>query len=187
MLVEINLLQDKERKNQGYIILVAFVGLMIIGTLIGAYIFSSKINNEIGKTQNEINKIQEEIQSIETTLQSGGMSDYEKLKATVNDLQAFPIDTDSLIMNASRQLPEDGYFQSFDFSGNQITLQVLLRDDKDAAYYLTRLSNQDWVSAVKLLSISTQQEEGQTSLYTANYTITIHTDILRGSRKGDGQ
>ncbi|MBB6455060.1 type IV pilus assembly protein PilN [Salirhabdus euzebyi] len=191
MLVDINLLQNKERKNKAFLLLLGFLIVLVGATVFGTFYVTSQIKEDITQTESQIEKVQAERLELQELLQTAGISDFQKLEKTVSELKKYPINSDGLIRSTSKLLPENGYFQSFQYSGDQLVLEVFVQDDMDAAYYLNHLAQQQWINAVKLLTVSTnnqqQQQEEQASPYIAQYDIMINKELLRGDKEVEVQ
>ncbi|TWT26267.1 PilN domain-containing protein [Planomicrobium sp. CPCC 101110] len=159
MLVDINLLPQKERDRPAFI--VAAISILVLAVIIWAvFAFLANANEKEGAAlaaqSAEIAAEQGAIrQQLEATQ---GMNEEQQLKATVDWAESYQFDTLPLLGELVSKLPERGFFDSFSYTGmDQAALTVQFDTAREAAYYLTQLKASELLASAKLDSV-TQQE-----------------------------
>lgn len=183
MLVDINLLPDKEKERSTLLI----VALSILGAaiLISFVLFLMAQNQEKQSVnlKQQLTTLEEQQAEVAASMQ---VSEFEMdkiaLESTVAWAEAYEFDTVPLLAGLVRLLPERGFFDSFLFTGpNLATLVVQFNSANEAAYYLTRLQAADFLDdatfdSVDAVSDSAEDIEGETQKiprYLAIYTLTF--------------
>ena len=158
MLVDINLLGDKERDRPAFV--VAAIALILLG-LVTALVFYF-LGNTYSNKQQVLAAQSAEVVSQQAAIQeqmvtTAALSDTQKLQKTVEWAEAYQYDTLPLIRELTSLLPERGFFLSFSFSTpNQVTITTQFDTSRDTAFYLTQLKASDMITDVVLSSVSYQ-------------------------------
>jgi len=158
MLVDINLLGDKERDRPAFV--VAAIALILLG-LVAALVFYF-LGNTYSNKQQVLAAQSAEVVSQQAAIQeqmvtTAALSDTQKLQKTVEWAEAYQYDTLPLIRELTSLLPERGFFLSFSFSTpNQVTITTQFDTSRDTAFYLTQLKASDMITDVVLSSVSYQ-------------------------------
>jgi type IV pilus assembly protein PilN len=158
MLVDINLLSDKERDRPAFV--VAAIALILFG-LVTAIVFYF-LGNTYSNKQQVLAAQSAEVVSQQAAIQeqmvtTAALSDTQKLQKTVEWAEAYQYDTLPLIRELTSLLPERGFFLSFSFStSNQVTITTQFDTSRDTAFYLTQLKASDMITDVVLSSVSYQ-------------------------------
>jgi Tfp pilus assembly protein PilN len=165
MLVEINLLPQKEPKKYSFIIMLA--GLLVLFILIGGYYFwkTQTINDEMTSLDHQIamtKKIAEkEQQNSETAASSNSVN---QLKSAIEWASDYPLQTVPVMQQLTSLLPERGFIQSFAYTeAGTVTLTVQFDSAREAAYFLDSLHESKWIEDASLNSLSTTQSESETT------------------------
>jgi type IV pilus assembly protein PilN len=159
MLIDINLLPQKEQERPYPLII---VGVLILLTLLGwALLFFMAQAEERAQAQliedsaiiaAEQQVIREQIGATE------GMNDEQQLKETVDWAESYQFDTAPLLAELVAVLPERGFFQSFSFtSPNIATLTLQFDTAREAAYYLAQLKTVETLASATLDSVTNQE------------------------------
>lgn len=158
MLVDINLLSEKERERPGFV--VAAIFLILIG-LVAGLVFYFLGNSYENKQQvliaqsAEIARQQAAIQ--EQMLTTAGLNDTQKLQKTVEWAEAYQYDTLPLIRELTALLPERGFFMNFSFtSPSEALVDVQFDTSREAAFYLTQLKSSEMITTVSLSTLTYQ-------------------------------
>lgn len=171
MLVEINLLPQKERKKFAFFMVLA--GLLALFLLTGAFYFyqiSSMnkniegVNSEIAMTQKIREKEEAKNQSVESS------SSVTQLKSAIEWANTYPIHTIPVMRHLTSLLPERGFIQSFGYTeAGTVTLTVQFDSPREAASFLNNLHESKWISDAKLSSLNpaAQAEANTTGSTTA--------------------
>lgn len=194
MLVEINLLPEKETKNKSLLFLFIF---FIVLVLIGSYLFYtlnsvyerqlSTIDQQIQSTVALIEKTQENISAMEE------LNTAKKLEEAVLWANAYPLKVVPIIQKLTGLLPERGFLQTFNYEDiGVIKVTIQFDTPREGAYYLDSLLQMNGVKSVQLKSIHAEtgflnQQERSRSLinenylprYIAEYEIQLNIDVLK--------
>ena len=158
MLVDINLLGDKERDRPAFV--VAAIALLLLG-LVTALVFYF-LGNTYSNKQQVLAAQSAEVVSQQAAIQeqmvtTAALSDTQKLQKTVEWAETYQYDTLPLIRELTSLLPERGFFLSFSFSTpNQVTTTTQFDTSRDTAFYLTQLKASKMITDVVLSSVSYQ-------------------------------
>ncbi|PKH08463.1 PilN domain-containing protein [Planomicrobium sp. MB-3u-38] len=159
MLIDINLLPQKERDRPIHLIVAGSIVLLTL--ILWAVLFSM--------TQGEESSHQELLaQSAEVTAEqalirqeieaSQGMNEEQQLLETVTWAESYQFDTVPLIAELVTVLPERGFFDSFSYTGpNTATLTLQFDTAREAAYYLTQLKTSEVLASATLDSVANQE------------------------------
>ncbi|MGF2617260.1 hypothetical protein FZC84_05350 [Rossellomorea vietnamensis] len=174
MLIDINLLPQKERKRRLPVyIAIASIVLTIVGTaflLINTNLSQQKLEN---LTRDLEMKKEFRLQQ-ETAMNSIQSSDgLQELQTAVKWAEQYPIDTVPVLEHLTALLPERGFFKSFNYTEEgMINLNVQFDTSRQAAYFLNDLKSSKWITEAKLTSVETSQGE------TAEDTIVLPEDKI---------
>jgi Tfp pilus assembly protein PilN len=164
MLVEINLLPEKEPKK--YSIFIFAAGLLVLFLLIGCYYYlqisTTKTSIEsVDRQISAIKKIEEKnIKKVATIETNNSVS---QLKAAVNWAKTYPIETVPVMQQLTSLLPERGFIQSFTYSDSgDIAISVQFDSSSDAAYFLDNLNSAKWIEDASLTSLNTVSNPTET-------------------------
>ncbi|AQQ52893.1 PilN domain-containing protein [Planococcus lenghuensis] len=158
MLVDINLLPQKERNNPTVII--AVIALLFAALLLWIVFFFLTKSEE--NQQQLLLAESQELAALQTELRDeiamrSGLSEEQELQATVTWAQSYQYDTVPLLTELASLLPARGFFQTFTYTGpNTAKLDVQFDNAREAAFYLTHLKNSELLSDVSLLSVATE-------------------------------
>ncbi|MHC8517180.1 PilN domain-containing protein [Sporosarcina sp. ITBMC105] len=163
MLVDINLLPEKERERSTLLL----AALILIGAalLLWAVFFISSLQLAKSTTQVEgqIVELHARQEAIRERLQpTDTVSDRDQLAATVTWAESYQFATLPLLREMIALLPDRGFFVTFQFTApNQATFAVQFDDKQDAAHYLTRIQASSLVNTSMIESLVAEElEEG---------------------------
>lgn len=156
MLVEINLLPQKEPKKIGFIItLSCLVALLLIG---GAYYLwqTNSFKSNIASLERQITMIkkiaEKENKSTETVEATSSVS---QLKSAIEWANEYPIQTIPVMRHLTSLLPERGFIQSFAYTeAGTVSLTAQFDSAREAAYFLDSLNESKWFEEASLSSLS---------------------------------
>lgn len=165
MLVDINLLPQKESKKYSFIITLS--SLLVLILLIGGFYFwkTQTIKDEIASLDRQISvthKIAEkENQNSEKATSSGSVS---QLKSAIQWANDYPIQTVPVMQHLSFLLPERGFILSFGYTETgAVSLSVQFDTAREAAYFLDSLNHSKWIEEASLSSLSAAQSKFETN------------------------
>ncbi|RLQ91987.1 fimbrial assembly protein [Planomicrobium sp. Y74] len=193
MLVDINLLPQKERDRPAF--LIAALSILLLGLVIfAALFFMAKSENTeqavLAAQSAELATQQAEIRAqLEAT---AGLNEEQQLKATVDWAESYQYDTIPLLEELAALLPARGFFDQIAFAEpNTATLTVQFDATRDAAYYLAQLKGSELLDFASLDSVEsedsllTEEDETkkedepiETPRYLATYTLVFVDDRL---------
>ncbi|WP_419956032.1 PilN domain-containing protein [Neobacillus niacini] len=160
MLVEINLLPQKEPRKFSMIILIVLLALIIF---VGAYYFW-----QIQSAKNELQNLDKQISvTKEITVKEGENADKNEsqmsislLKNAVEWANTYPIQTIPIMQHLTSLLPERGFIQSFAYAeAGTVILTVQFDSAREAAYFLDNLGDSEWVGEPTLNSLTIQEQK----------------------------
>ncbi|CAH2716264.1 hypothetical protein BACCIP111895_03448 [Neobacillus rhizosphaerae] len=164
MLVEINLLPQKEPKKVGFIITLS--SLLVVFVLIGGFYFwqTQSVKDELASLDRQISitkKIADKEQKNSETAASS--SSINQLKSAINWANDYPIQTVPVMQHLTSLLPERGFIQSFGYSeSGTVTLTVQFDSAREAAYFLDSLNQSKWIAEASLNSLAATESKNET-------------------------
>ena len=172
MLVEINLLPQKEPRKKSFFILVAALAVLFLslGTYYILQIQSTK--SDIANMDNQI-KMTKELAAIEEKNANKSESELSitLLKGAVEWANSYPIKTIPVMQHLTGLLPERGFIQTFGYTeAGTVTISVQFDSAREAAFFLDNLNESDWIDDANLSSLTAkeQKETTDTSATTTN-------------------
>lgn len=160
MLIEINLLPQREVKNKSLLLLtIISATILLIGGFFAYFLnrtFEYKLaslEQQISTTEQLVEAEQEKIISYEAT------DSLSELERTVQWAQSYPIKAVQVLQSLTALLPERGFIQTFTYEETgKVLFEVQFETSREAAYYLNALHESDWVSTAKLNSLDADTE-----------------------------
>ncbi|RNF40935.1 PilN domain-containing protein [Planococcus salinus] len=192
MLVDINLLPQKERDRPA--VLIAAISILLLAVILWAVLFfmargEAAEHEDLTAQSAEVALQQAAIR--EQLEASQGLNEEQQLQVTVDWAESYEYDTIPLLAELVSHLPERGFFNSFSYIGpNSASLAIQFDTSRDAAYYLTHLKDSELLESVTLDSVTTAEvpnasdeevvEEGmvENPRYLATYSITFVDDRI---------
>ncbi|MDR7237402.1 PilN domain-containing protein [Neobacillus drentensis] len=156
MLVEINLLPQKEPKKIGFIItLSSLVALLLI---VGAFYLwqtnavkstIASLDRQISMTKKIAEKENKSTEAVEVA------SSVNQLKSAIEWANEYPIQTIPVMRDLTSLLPERGFIKSFAYTeAGTISLSVQFDSAREAAYFLDNLNESKWIEEASLSSLT---------------------------------
>ncbi|KAA9023133.1 PilN domain-containing protein [Niallia endozanthoxylica] len=158
MLIDINLLPEKETKSKS-LLLLAIISIVIL--LIGGF-FAFWLNRS---HENKLSSIEKEITATEeiVAIEQQKMTSYQssdslaQLEQTIEWAKQYPIKTVPIIKELTKLLPERGFIQTFNYTETgTIQLSVQFESTREAAYFLNSLHQWDWLEDAKMSSVNAE-------------------------------
>ncbi|AIY05160.1 fimbrial assembly family protein [Planococcus sp. PAMC 21323] len=192
MLVDINLLPQKERDRPAF--LIAAIAILLLAVIIWAVfaIVANANEKEQALLAAQTMQVTSEQEAIRAKLEAAqGMNEEQQLKVTVDWAESYQFDTVPLLEELVSILPARGFFDTFSYVGlDEATLSVQFDSSRQAAYYLAQLKASELIKSATLVSVAQQElslEEGgefveevdqELPRYIATYTILFEDDRL---------
>jgi Tfp pilus assembly protein PilN len=172
MLVEINLLPQKEPRKFNIILLIVLLSLII---LVGAFYFW-----QIQTTKSELQNLDKQIsvtkevavKETQNAEKNDSQMSISLLKNAVEWANTYPIQTIPIMQHLTSLLPERGFIKSFAYAeAGTVILTVQFDSAREAAYFLDNLGESDWVGEPTLNSLTIEEkEEAEVTTDTATQT-----------------
>lgn len=161
MLVNINLLPQKERDRPIYPIAAASIVLLAI--IAGSVLFfmAQSLDKERADLTVQSTQIAAEQEAVRQQIEANsGLNEEQQLKETVDWAESYQFDTVPLLGELVSILPDHGFFNSFSYIGpNAATLTLQFDTAREAAYYLTQLKSSEVLASATLDSVANQDLE----------------------------
>ncbi|MCG3089253.1 PilN domain-containing protein [Sporosarcina cyprini] len=164
MLIDINLLPEKEKERSRLLILA--ISLLGVSLLIWVvfFVLAGRLAADTEKLDQQIIAIQQDqaaLQDGEASQQAGGTKTaVADLERSVNFLEGQRYETLPLLRDMVALLPERGFFVTFTFTQPHFAEVTVQFDDKQAAsYYLTRLLSSEAIVDASIESVSAEHLE----------------------------
>jgi len=158
MLVDINLLGDKERDRPAFVVVA--ISLILLGLVTGLVFYflgNTYSNKQQVLAAQSVEVVGQQAAIQEQMVTTAALSDTQKLQKTVEWAETYQYDTLPLIRELTALLPERGFFLNFTFATpNQVSINVQFDTSRDTAFYLTQLKSSEMVTDVVLSSVSYQ-------------------------------
>ncbi|WP_449620018.1 PilN domain-containing protein [Robertmurraya sp. Marseille-Q9965] len=152
MLVEINLLPQKEAKNKSLLLLaiIASVILLIGGFFV--YWLNHSYENKLASLEEQIATTEQKVATEQQKVYSyEASSSLSELENTVQWASNYPLKTVPVLKKMTSLLPERGFIQSFTYEEiGSVTFSVQFETSREAAFYLNSLLEANWVKEAKL-------------------------------------
>lgn len=185
MLVDINLLPQKEKKRSWGLITI-LIGLIIVGVFFLTLwlLYHSQLrtveqlNRELTINQ-ELRKVYEDSQSTQATTPT------EELEQAVKWVESNHKETYILLEHLTALLPERGFIQNYSYESlGTLSLSVQFDSTRQAADFLNHLRASSYMKSVDLQSVSTIEleedilEDDPLPRYIANFSIELNVEKL---------
>jgi hypothetical protein len=183
MLVEINLLPEKEPKKIGFIVFIT--SILLLSLLAGASHFY-----QILSTNNQIISINDQIaltKKIVTQLGQTGQttastSSVDLLKTAIKKETENRVPTVPIIQHLNSLLPERGFILSFSLQDSgSLTISVQFDTATESANFLENLNQVGWIKAATLTSLTSTPLKDETSSASSTAYSTAGTNTSSNS------
>lgn len=164
MLVEINLLPQKEAKKYGFFILLAC--LFVLSLIIAGYFYLQihSVKTEIENVDRQITvtrNLQERAK--QNALNGDSANSLSQLKKAVEWANTYPIQTIPVMRKLTSLLPRRGFIQSFSYTETGVTTVTVQFDaPDDAAYFLDHLNASKWIAEATMTTLTTSDNVNKT-------------------------
>lgn len=197
MLVDINLLPEKEKKNIALILVGVVLALVLV---IGVSLQYSNINQkklQITSLEQEIQLTQQLKVVEEKKLSSiNNSTSLTQLETAVEWIGSYPLPTVYILDHLTSLLPERGFIMNFNLSDSgTVGLVCQFDTNRQAAYYLRALKESNLIETVDLSSLSTTEmnieealeEQDYIPRYVANFSISLDIiELKQAVQKDEG-
>jgi type IV pilus assembly protein PilN len=195
VLVEINLLPQKQQKRSITVRIIIMIALTMLLISLLTFWQVQKYNNEIRHLEANIANFEQSITSLQQEVNVESTNSYVELSNAVEWSLTYPIKSVAVLKHLTSLLPERGFLLTYSYTETGLlSLTVQFDTKKEAAYYLSWLSESPWIEEVKLLQLSSSQieaTEGTPEIqgenktesylprYIGNFEITLNREAIR--------
>lgn len=160
MLVEINLLPQKQPKSSTTLRLAILMALALILSSLLIFWQVQKNKSEINQLEANIASFEQSIALLQQDVSAESSNSYVELSNAVDWSLSYPIKSVAVLKHLNSLLPERGFLLSYSYTETgTISLNVQFDTKKEAAYYLKWLNDSEWIEDVKLSQLSSNQLE----------------------------
>lgn len=161
MLVEINLLPQKEPRKKSFFIIITAMAVIFLS--LGTYYFL-----QIQSTKSDITNVDVQIKQTKDLAaieeKNANKSESELsitlLKSAVEWANSYPIQTIPVMQHLTGLLPERGFIQTFAYTeAGTVTISVQFDSAREAAYFLDNLNESEWIDDANLSSLTAKEQE----------------------------
>ncbi|MEH7112093.1 PilN domain-containing protein [Neobacillus niacini] len=161
MLVEINLLPQKEPRKTSFFIIIA--AMAVIFLTLGTYYFFQiqSTKSDIANIDSQI-KMTKDLAAIEekNANKSESQLSITLLKSAVEWANSYPIQTIPVMQHLTGLLPERGFIQTFAYTEvGTVTISVQFDNVREAAFFLENLNESEWIGDANLSSLTAKEQE----------------------------
>lgn len=178
MVVEINLLEQKEKRNVLPYLIGAFFMLFIIILTITFSLQKAQLNQQVETLDGQIERLQLEQESYSGPVEGAG-TDREHLRNSLDQLKGTIVPVIPIVQGLVELLPERGFFESFALTGkSEVTVNVRFDTIQEAAEYTNTLIQQPFVKEVELTGVESDEVDEENLYeyhprYMASYYISL--------------
>lgn len=202
MLVDINLLPQKEAKNKTLLVLAIIFAVILLFGVFFVFWFNRSYDNQIAQLDQRIANTESMIVAEQQKqVSSEATNSLTQLESTVEWAKAYPLKTVPVLQELTSLLPERGFIKTFTYAETgTVVLKVQFEQSREAAYYLSSLLDSNWVSDAKITSLNAVKEfydqtmsdnfdnghvknEKYIPRYEGEFDITLNQDFIKGDLK----
>ncbi|WP_080844616.1 PilN domain-containing protein [Cytobacillus gottheilii] len=191
MLVDINLLPQKEKKTKAsYIVLLASLLIVLLIAAVFFFIIQDR-KQTIANTEQQLEQTTELLEAKRAKLENYQSSNsVTDLQNAITWADHQPYDVVYMLQELTKLLPERGFISDFEMDGdNGVNQQVQFDTKSEAAYYLNLLTSVEWIEEAVLTEAQTADltdEENEAAAsddivprYIANFEMRINVPALK--------
>lgn len=202
MLVDINLLPQKEAKNKTLLVLAIIFAVILLLGVFFVFWFNRSYDIQIAQLDQHIANTESMIVAEQQKqVTSEATNSLTQLESTVEWAKAYPLKTVPVLQELTSLLPERGFIKTFTYDETgTVVLNVQFEQSREAAYYLSSLLDSNWVSDAKITSLNAVKEfydqtmsdnfddghiknEKYIPRYEGEFDITLNQDFIKGDLK----
>lgn len=179
MIVEINLLEEKEKKNitPHFISLLTLLFIVGVGAIL--YLQKQELMDTKQALASQTTQLQAQQAQIQQVLNDKQLKQRKQLASMVDLVENSLFPTISITEDMIALLPEHGYIEQYGFTNEKLNLQVRLDTFQDISAFLNHLQEKPYINEVNLTNISTEPMSQDSSKYNirpryhASYQVTF--------------
>ncbi|WP_432355779.1 hypothetical protein [Sporosarcina sp. A2] len=192
MLVDINLLPEKEKERSSFL----YVALAVLGAALLFWLIFFLLTRSVTLDTERLEDQQMKLQVTQSELtarlnRSETAQSHDQLATSVQWAEDYRYETTPLLEDLVSLLPRRGFFRTFAFATpHQATIEVQFDDKMEAAYYLTRMLSSEYVETASIESVETEdieEEENTAKYWLPRYVATYTIFFTDGRQVLDGE
>lgn len=187
MLIDINLLPKKEKRNPLFIPII--VGVIAIAILTAFYLNFEKnqLINQKEFTQNSLETARELRIQVESQLANGeATNSVAELERMIEWMETVPVSSVEVMNFVTGLLPSQGFLTSITYGDSgSISINSEFNNLDQVSAYLYHLQQSSWVRSAQLHSVSAVEGEEEVTGYTANFTIQLDVARMKADRRAN--
>lgn len=157
MLVEVNLLTAKEKKDVTKWFLAATIVILLFSSFILLKVSNDRVQNDIDDLEKERAIVLAELTEIEQISQEKPVSFAEQLAISIIELERVVIPSSQLLEEVVRLLPDRGYLMDFNFDHpDTVMFQARFDQIGAVAAYNYELTESRYIDSAILYNINTE-------------------------------
>lgn len=183
MIVDINLLPKKEKKDISWLVVFVIILLLLLAAIVSFRQLYQLQQREVAALRTEWMNTQFISEQLSQQLDEEVKSANEQLREIITVVEGQLLPTTVILDHLVSQLPERGFFQSFDFFfPNEVKIVVQFDQWQEVAQFQHSLTASPLFQEVNLLSITTDEwdvNEGEKGSYLPRYTASMLLAVNR--------
>lgn len=164
MLIEINLLPQKEKKRVSLFVVLLSIALLLIASASASFVLYTK-NKELDNVEQQLSsaiQLRETLEMSAAGNSGATASSAERLNEAIAWVDGTKVPVSPIVAHLIERLPERGFFQALSYTSEESLIVTIQFDtSRDAAYYLSELKSSKWINSAKILTLNTSIEEGE--------------------------
>ncbi len=194
MLIDINLLPNKQKRSFSFVLIPISAGTVLLLVFSWMLFNSFQLKAEHEDLTDRFEKTTELVTVMQAN-DSEAASSGQTLQEYVEWLDGVQFSTVELLDDLVARLPERGYFMNYEFDGSEtVTLTVQFDQMKEVSQYLNELNASEHVQTASVLTITTAELTEETNeedgrilpRYVTEYEIVIDKSNLRTEEVEEG-
>ncbi|MBU8905045.1 PilN domain-containing protein [Desertibacillus haloalkaliphilus] len=166
MLVDINLLPNREKKRPLFTVTLVIFALIFILFTTALLVMYMSLKADVESAEQEYHRLVIERADLEEEV--GIVQGEEigiRLREAIDYTEGLQVPTTIFISDLNMRLPSHGYLSSYNYQNRQTGIQVQFETLEDVAAYVTELERSAFVADVQINSVHTFEHEGETNQF----------------------
>lgn len=173
MLIEINLLQEKEKKLSRSLIIILSVILIFVIAIAVFFFQIHSTKSQLAAQTEELNTMKQ-IRVLEEQNVGENVHSLQILESSIIWAEQEKLDIVMVLQHLTKLLPARGFIKEFTYTNESLNLNLQFDESKQAAFYITQLNHSEFISDAKLLSVVEQD-----SVFHAKYEVYLNIQAIK--------
>ncbi|MYL53355.1 hypothetical protein GLW08_08390 [Pontibacillus yanchengensis] len=182
-MVEINLLEEKEKRNMVPLLILLLAIVLLSSSMLYLYTTQQSLKQEQQEIEQQISMVQNEQKILQQSKQDEKQVARENLQEKVGYVQSTIFPSVDFLQRLIELLPEEGYFLTYSYEdAGDISIDVQFDSMQEIAKYTNALEHETYLEEL-LVSMDTEskeEEQSSTNLlprYIANYSFVVDEEV----------